>query len=41
MKVVIDLSEKEIMRLVEAIGYPVENESDAECSLHLLIENCM
>lgn len=41
MKVLIELSENEIDCLVEAIGYPVENESDAECSLHLLIENCM
>ena len=41
MKVAIELSEEEIMILVEAIGYPIENEADAECSLHLLIENCM
>lgn len=41
MKVVIDLSEKEIEKLVEALGFPIENESDAEASIHVLIQDCM
>ena len=41
MKVTIDLSEKEIERIEEAIGFQIEDEEDAEYSLHLMIENCM
>lgn len=41
MKVTIDLSEKEIERIEEAIGFQIEDEEDAEYSLRLMIENCM
>lgn len=41
MKVVIDLNETEIKRLEEAIGLSIEDEDDAEDSIHRLIEVCM
>ncbi len=39
MKVVIDLSKKEIARLQELSGILVRDEEDAEDAIHILIEN--
>lgn len=41
MKVVVELSEKEVKRLEEAIGFDIEDEDDVVDSIHTLIENCM
>lgn len=36
-----ELSAKELEILEEAIGFPIEDEDDAEDSIHRLIDNCM
>lgn len=41
MKVVIELSEKEINQLEEVTGSAIENEEDAEYCIHTLIRECM
>ncbi len=41
MKVVIELSEKELERLKEATDSEIECEEDAEYALHIVIEHCM
>ena len=38
MKVVIDLSEKELDRLIALTGYDIDNPIDAEEAIHILIK---
>ena len=41
MKLVIEISEKEIELLEEAVGLSVKDEDDADYAIHVLINNCM
>lgn len=41
MTVVMELTERELEILEEAIGLPIEDEDDAEDSIRRLIDNCM
>ncbi len=39
MKIVIELSEKEVERLQELSGFLVRDEEEAEDAIHIIIEN--
>lgn len=39
MKVVIDLSEKELYTMMDLLDCEIQSEEDAEYAIHLLIEN--
>lgn len=39
MKVVVDLTEKEVYTIMDLLDMQIDDEDDAEYAIHLLIEN--